>query len=79
MLTLYYKPTCPFCIKTLAVVEELKLEPELKDISADEATADELIEVGGKRQVPYLIDAQAGVSMYESDDIIAHLRTHYSE
>lgn len=78
MMTLYYKPTCPFCQKVLAVIEELGLSPELKDISADEQLVAQLIEQGGKRQVPYLTDEEHGVSMYESDDIIAHLRAQYT-
>ena len=40
---------------------------------------EELIAKGGKKQVPYLIDAERGVSMYESGDIIAHLEQHYGE
>ena len=34
---------------------------------------DELMEKGGKRQVPFLIDEEKGISMYESDDIIKYL------
>ena len=78
MLTLYYKPTCPFCQKTMAVIDEMGLEVEMKDISADDALAQELIDRGGKRQVPYLVDIERGVEMYESGDIIAHLREHYA-
>ncbi|MCA9366611.1 glutathione S-transferase N-terminal domain-containing protein [Candidatus Kaiserbacteria bacterium] len=77
MLTLYFKPTCPFCAKVRATLEELQLEVELKDITADDAIRAELIEKGGKGQVPYLIDSEAGVAMYESGDIIAHLQKHY--
>ena len=36
-----------------------------------------LEEMGGKIQVPYLIDPNAGVAMYESSDIIDHLRQTY--
>lgn len=77
MLTLFYKPTCPFCRRTIAVVERLGLEVEMKDITADEAIATELVEHGGKRQVPYLVDTDKDVAMYESDDIIKHLQDNY--
>jgi len=77
MLILYYKPTCPFCRRVLAVVDRLEIEVELKDISADEAIAAELVEKGGKRQVPYLVDTEKDVAMYESDDIVAYLQTNY--
>ena len=78
MLTLYYKPTCPFCQKTMAVIDEMGLEVEMKDISADDALAQELIDRGGKRQVPYLVDTDHNIEMYESGDIIAHLREHHA-
>ena len=41
---------------------------------ADAEVADELIERGGKRQVPYLVDVEAAVEMYESDDIVEYLK-----
>ena len=71
------KPTCPFCRRVVAVVERLELDVDMKDISADETLVDALIEHGGKRQVPYLIDTDKDVAMYESDDIVAHLQKEY--
>lgn len=76
MLTLYYRPTCQFCRRVLAVVDRLNLEVTKKDIS-DVALQNELIAKGGKSQVPYLIDEAEGVAMYESDDIVAHLQKNY--
>lgn len=76
MLTLYVKTGCPFCRKVLATGEELGVSFEQKNI-ADEAVAAELIARGGKRQVPYLVDAGRGVEMYESGDIDAYLRAQY--
>ena len=74
MLTLYMRPTCPYCHKVEDAARELGIELEEKDI-ADEAVTAELMQRGGKRQVPYLVDAARGVEMYESEAIIAHLRT----
>lgn len=79
MLILYYKPTCPFCRRVLAVVDRLEIEVDLRDIEADATHAETLIARGGKRQVPYLVDEERGVEMYESDDIVAHLQTHYGQ
>lgn len=39
--------------------------------------AAELKQLGGKMQVPFLVDPNAQLSMYESDDIIAHLYDAY--
>ncbi|RAK09401.1 glutaredoxin [Halanaerobium saccharolyticum] len=74
-LTLYYFPTCPYCKKVLQVIENNDLdEIELKNINQDQEAEAELIEVGGKRQVPCLfID---GEPLYESDEIVAWLKSN---
>ena len=77
MLTLYYKPTCPFSRRVIAVIERLELDVEMKDIKENSVYLEELIARGGKRQTPYLVDSEKEVEMYESDDIVAHLQTHY--
>jgi glutathione S-transferase len=38
----------------------------------------ELIAQGGKAQVPYLVDTDTGIAMYESEDIIAHLHASFT-
>jgi glutaredoxin 3 len=78
MLTLYYKPTCPFCQRVIQMAENLKVELEMKDISEDEAALQELIEKGGMKQVPFLVDSEKAVSMYESSDIIDYIRENYA-
>ena len=44
------------------------------DIS-DKASEDALIQMGGKRQVPFIVDNDRNIQMYESDDIIEYLKT----
>lgn len=78
MLTLYVRTGCPYCAKVLAAGEELGLTFNTKNI-ADAGVAEELIERGGKRQVPCLIDTDKGVAMYESDDIVTYLHEHYAK
>jgi glutaredoxin 3 len=78
MLTLYVKTGCPFCAKVLMVGEELSLSFDEKNI-ADPAVAEELIAKGGKRQVPYLIDSEANVEMYESDAIVDYLHENFGK
>jgi glutathione S-transferase len=77
MLTLYVKTGCPFCRKVLEVGQELGITFEEKNV-ADPAVSAELVARGGKKQEPYLVDAERGVEMYESSAIIAYLREHYS-
>jgi glutaredoxin 3 len=78
MLTLYYRPTCAFCRQVTAVIGRMELEVEMKDIT-DTAYEAELMELGGKVQVPYLVDTEAGVALYESDDIVTHLQKTYGQ
>jgi glutathione S-transferase len=79
MLTLYYRPACPYCQSVQGEAEALGLRLQLKDISADPSLVDELLAHGGKKQVPYLIDTGRGEKMYESQDIISYFNAHYRE
>jgi hypothetical protein len=36
-----------------------------------------VLEMGGKKQFPYMVDPNTGVAMYESDDIIKYLADTY--
>ena len=78
MPTLYFMPSCPFCQRVLQIAENLKIELDLKDISEDSSTKEELTKLGGKSQVPFLVDTEKDTSMYESNDIIEYLRENYA-
>jgi glutaredoxin 2 len=39
----------------------------------------ELIKLGGKEQVPFLVDTEKNVKMYESEDIINYVRENYGK
>jgi glutaredoxin len=78
MITLYVRPGCPFCKKTLAAAEALDVPLMLKDIP-DGAIAAELMERGGKIQVPYMVDPETHTEMYESDDIISYLHEQFGK
>lgn len=76
-LTLYYKPTCPYSQKVLRYMESNNIVIPLKNINESSEILEELIVTGGKKQVPCLvIDGEA---LYESDDIIAWLRSNWTE
>lgn len=76
MLTLYVQTGCPYCAMVLHKLDELDVAFEEKNI-AEQEVADELIERGGKRQVPYLVDDARGVEMYESADIVEYLESRF--
>lgn len=75
-LLLYVKTGCPYCHRTIEALRSLGLSFEEKNI-VDEGVAAELVARGGKRQTPYLVDAEHGVEMYESEDIMNYLRATY--
>lgn len=77
MLILYDKSTCPFCHKVLRFTERANIKLEIRDIYSDPKIMEDLIARGGKRQVPYLVDEEKNVEMYESEDIIEYLQNTY--
>jgi glutathione S-transferase len=78
MLTLYVKTGCPHCAKVLMTGDILGLSFDKRNV-ADPGVAEELVAKGGKKQEPYLIDTDAGVSLYEADDIVAYLNKRYGD
>jgi glutathione S-transferase len=76
MITLYINPECPFCKNTVREAVGLGVPLTLKDVR-EPGVSEELIQLGGKKQMPYMVDDEHGVSMYESDDIIAYLHRTY--
>lgn len=74
MIELYTKTGCPYCAKVLKVLAAYQISFEEKNVS-DPSYENELIALGGKRQMPFLVDGE--VRMYESDDIVTYLEEHY--
>lgn len=74
-LKLYTSTFCPFCEKVKKVIEEKNIDAvEIVNIDKEPAAREELIEKGGKKQVPCLfID---GEPLYESLEIIKYLEEH---
>lgn len=77
-LILYTRDDCPFSGDVIAEAEKLGIELELRDIS-NPTIADELIERGGKKQTPYLVDVENAIELYEADNIITYLQDNYSD
>jgi glutathione S-transferase len=77
-LELYEFEACPFCRKVREALSILDLEALVHPCpKGGERYRPEVVRRGGKAQFPYLVDPNAGVEMYESDDIIAHLFRRY--
>lgn len=74
MLELFILETCPYCKKVMAFLDEHKMKYRKIDISNKE-NEESLIRIGGKRQVPFMIDKDRNIQMYESNDIIEYAKT----
>ena len=74
MFELFILETCPYCKKVTDFLEKEGVKYQKIDISNKESE-ESLIQIGGKRQVPFLIDTERNVQMYESNDIIEYLKT----
>jgi glutaredoxin len=59
------------------LLDELNVKYKERNIVTDFEAAVELIENGGRPQVPYLIDDATGVDLYETEKIAEYLQTMY--
>jgi len=77
MLILFHKEECPFCQKVRQFMSDQNIS-YVSVVSKTGAPSRDILEkLGGKGQVPFLIDTDQGKWMYESDDIIHYLKENY--
>lgn len=74
MINLFILNNCPYCQKVIDFLKTTDIDFILLDIN-EQQNYDEMIKLGGKRQVPFLFDNENNVVMYESADIIEYLKT----
>jgi glutathione S-transferase len=80
MIELFLAERCPFCVKVRLFMEQKGISYLLKPVVLGHGTSpvkEELRKLGGKVQVPFLVDPEKGIQMYESDDIIAYVEENY--
>lgn len=81
-MKLYQFNQCPFCVKTRRAIRRLGLNIETRDARNDPQWTDELINQGGRYQVPCLRVVREDGSIdwiYESDDIIGFLDQRFGK
>jgi len=77
-LKLYEFEACPYCRLVREALTELDLDALVYPTPhGGKRFRPKVAELGGKQQFPFLVDPNTGESMYESDDIIAHLYRRY--
>lgn len=79
MLELYQKESCPYCYKVRLEFEKMGIDYVIKPMPDGSARRSELKKVGGVEQVPFLVDTENNVKMYESDDIINYVKENYGK
>ena len=77
MLELYQIENCPYCQIVRNKLTQLGLSYIVHNRTNPE-TQEKLMELGGKTQVPMLVDPNHNLVLYESEDILKHLEKHYS-
>lgn len=78
MLELYANAGCPYCQKVLKKLDELKIDFIWRSHDFMKGEESFGFKLGGKTQVPLLVDQQKNVIMYESDAIIQYLEESYA-
>ena len=79
-LALYHYDSCPFCVRVTRVLERLGVDCELRNTQLEPSRREELVEGGGRSQVPCLrIEGEEGsvTWLYESADIIEYLSAKF--
>lgn len=69
---------CPYCKRVEAYLDEAQIAYEERNVATNPAFRDELLEKGGNMQVPFLVDTERDVSMYESEDMLNYIAEHYA-
>ena len=81
-MALYQFKLCPFCVKTRRRVRKLGLEIEIRDARNDPKWNTELVNEGGKYQVPCLRIAEENGDVqwiYESSEITDYLDKRFAQ
>ena len=78
-LTLYRLEGCPFCVYAADALDALGLDYESVWVDAMHSDRDEVKRVSGQRGVPVLVDDDFGVTMAESENVVAYLETTYAD
>lgn len=76
-LSLYHYVGCPYCAAVKVFIDQIDLDIGQKEILINSVYRNELLQEGGKKQVPCLrIDTLQGETswLYESQHIIEYLR-----
>ncbi|MFB6185407.1 MAG: glutaredoxin family protein [Halobacteriaceae archaeon] len=72
-IILYSLEGCPYCEKVEDKLDELGISYTTRWVEGLHSKRNEVKRVSGQRQVPVLIDENRGVTMAESENIVAYI------
>lgn len=79
-IEIYEFESCPFCRKVREIIAVLDLDVLYYPCPKNGPNfRQKAVQMGGKKQFPYMVDPNTGVAMYESDDIIKYLVGKYGD
>jgi glutathione S-transferase len=78
LLELYSYEGSPFCRIAREALCELELPHRLHNVPRRSPDRDGFVAISGKMQVPYLLDPNTGIQMFESGDIRRYLYETYA-
>ena len=78
LLELYSYEGSPFCRIAREALCELELPHQLHNVPRRSPDREAFVSISGKMKVPYLLDPNTGVQIFESDDIRRYLYQTYA-
>jgi len=78
-LELWSFEASPFSRIVREALSSLEIPYTLHNVAKDSPSREAFVARSGKMQVPYLVDPNTGIEMFESADIVAYLESTYAE
>ena len=78
MRILYTKTACPYCRRVINKLHNIGIDFEVRNIGNGN-NLQEMVDRGGKKQVPFWVDDENKVIMYETKDILTYLEKRYGK
>lgn len=78
MIELYQFESCPYCRRVREKLDELEMDYISRNLHSGSAKWAEFKKLNPKGQVPFIVDAEKGAAMDESQEIIKYLEKNYA-
>lgn len=76
-IELYQRENCPFSHRVRSRLSDLGLDFIAHTVADNDLKHQQLVQAGGKDQIPFMVDHSTGTKLYESSAILAYLDHQY--